>query len=445
MPNKLPEKAWVVTVDMGYGHQRAAYPLHKIAAGQIINANNYQGIPARDKELWAESRVFYEFISRFKKVPLIGERAFALYDKFQEIPKFYPRRDLSRSNYQLRQIYKLFGKNWGRHLIDKLSAEPRPLVTTFFIIAMMAEYFDYQGEIYCILCDADISRTWVPLDPKATRIIFLASNKRVEERLKLYGVRSENIFFTGFPLPEENVGDKLKTLKADLGRRLIQLDPDRFYINQYLDTLNAHIGRDNLKLKPTRPLTITFAVGGAGAQRELGGEILKSLRKDILKGKIRLNLVAGINSDVNVYFNEQVRLAHLTCQLKKCVNVVYDVTKLKYFRAFNKILRQTDILWTKPSELSFYCALGLPIIIAPPIGSQEIFNQTWLRSIGAGMDQDDPRYVNEWLYDWLKSGWLAEAAMAGFIEAPKYGTYNVEKIIFHKVKEAKKVQTVLQY
>lgn len=36
---KKISKAWVVTVDMGYGHQRAAYPLKKFAYGGIINAN----------------------------------------------------------------------------------------------------------------------------------------------------------------------------------------------------------------------------------------------------------------------------------------------------------------------------------------------------------------------------------------------------------------------
>ncbi|MEK7072745.1 MAG: hypothetical protein AAB969_04190, partial [Patescibacteria group bacterium] len=117
----------------------------------------------------------------------------------------------------------------------------------------------------------------------------------------------------------------------------------------------------------------------------------------------------------------------------------------EFFKEFNKVLRKTDILWTKPSELSFYCALGIPIITAPPICSQEIFNQRWLRFIGAGVKEDEPRYVNEWLPDWLKSGWLAEAAMQGFLEAPKFGTYNIEKIIFHQYEKAKKVETVLQY
>jgi len=103
---------------------------------------------------------------------------------------------------------------------------------------------------------------------------------------------------------------------------------------------------------------------------------------------------------------------------------------LDYFALFNKVLLTTDILWTKPSELSFYAGLGLPIIMAPTIGSQEDFNRTWLHAVGAGMEQEDPRYTHQWLFDWLESGWLAQAAMEGFLDAPKHGTYHIEKIVF---------------
>lgn len=431
-------------MDMGYGHQRAAYPLKSIARGEIITANNYRGIPDKDRKIWEGSRAFYEFISRFKRIPLVGEVAFNIYDKFQSIPNFYPKRDLSKSNIQLKETYNLFEKqDWGKHLIDKLAKNPLPFVTTFFITAMMAEYFNYPGDIYCILCDADISRTWVPPKPQSSRIIYLASNRRVEDRLKLYGVRPEKIFLTGFPLPEENVGENSQIIKQDLGKRLIQLDPEKVYISQFRKTLQSKL-RSDLRLKSVRPLTITFCVGGAGAQRELGLQIATSLRKEILSNNINLNLVAGCNLEVMKYYKKEVRSLRLGAKSER-IRVLYEPTKFKYFHSFNKILRNTDILWTKPSELSFYCALGLPIIIAPPIGSQELFNQKWLQSIGAGMNQEDPKYTGEWLSDWLKSGWLAEAAMQGFVEAPKFGTYNMKKIIFHDPKGAKKIKTVLQY
>ena len=73
--------------------------------------------------------------------------------------------------------------------------------------------------------------------------------------------------------------------------------------------------------------------------------------------------------------------------------------------------------------------MGLPIIIAPPIGSQEDFNKRWLLKSGFGILQENPVYTNQWLFDWLGKGYLAEAAIQGFVEGEKLGTINIKKII----------------
>ena len=52
-------------------------------------------------------------------------------------------------------------------------------------------------------------------------------------------------------------------------------------------------------------------------------------------------------------------------------------------------------------------------------------------AIGAGIDSLDPNYVDQWLFDWLDSSWLAEAAMQGFLDAPKMGTFRIEDIVLH--------------
>ena len=127
------------------------------------------------------------------------------------------------------------------------------------------------------------------------------------------------------------------------------------------------------------------------------------------------------------------------------MNILFERDKQEYFRKFNLWLRRTDILWTKPSELSFYCALGLPIIIAPPIGSQEDFNKEWLIYLGSGIKQEKTEYVDEWLFDWIKSGRLAEAAAQGFLEAPQMGSYNIEKILAKEIGKVKKLETISQY
>ena len=244
---------------------------------------------------------------------------------------------------------------------------------------------------------------------------------------------------TGFPLPEENLGNKnLGILKADLGERIVNLDPDHHYRQKYMGTVKQFLKGVKESERHEHPLTLTFAVGGAGAQRNLALTLLQSLKKKILEKKINLNLVAGSRNDVYLYFKDKAKEMELEGNLGKNLNIIFAVEKEDYFTLFNQVLRTTDILWTKPSELVFYTALGIPIIIAPPLGSQEDFNKIWLKTIGAGISQGDPCYADEWLFDWVKSGWLAEAAMSGFLDGRQFGVRNMIDVVFHGEREPAK-------
>jgi hypothetical protein len=438
---KNNQHAYIITVNMGYGHQRAAYPLKDIAAcppewdhGEptIIAANTYPGIPKKDMASWEGSRKVYETISRFKKVPIIGKAAFDMMDYVQRIEPFYPERDLSAPTLQVKQIYKMIHKKqWGKHLIDSLNRDPKPYITTFFITAFFAEEHGYKGDIYCLCTDTDISRAWAPLHPETSRIKYFAPTKRVKERLMCYGVRAENIYVTGFPLPKENIGARTTnhTLKQALGCRISNLDPKGIYQKKYEKILTEYLGTRYCTLAAKHPFTIMFAVGGAGAQREIGIEILKSLRSKIEAKEMRLILVAGSRQDVFRYYEDEINKLGLMHSFDDCLQIVYGETKQAYFEKFNAALSTTDVLWTKPSELSFYAGLGLPIIMTPGIGSQEQFNRRWLHSVGAGMEQLDPEHCAEWLEDWMESGGLAEAAMEGFLDAPRNGVYHIEDIV----------------
>jgi len=428
MPKKNEEgKAWIIDVNMGYGHQRTAYPLTDLAPNKkIISANDYKGIPKKDKVIWDSSKRFYEFISRFKKVPIIGEFGFSIFDKFQRILVFYPKRDLSNPNLYLKQVFGLIKKGWGKDLIKKLSKNPLPLITTFFIPAFMAEAFNYPADIFCVICDADISRSWAPLNPFQSKIKYFAPNFRVMERLMLYGVKEENIFLIGYPLPKENI----KNSSKDLAYRILNLDTKKRYQRKYKPLIKAFLG--SLPKKSNHPFAITFAVGGAGVQKEIAIKILKNLSLKIKKGEIKIFLIAGIREEVNKYFLENIKRLRLEPNLNKNIEIIYEENIRDYFKKFNQVLRKTDILWTKPSELSFYTALGLPIILAPTVGSQEDFNEEWLLRLGSAMRQKDLKYLDQWLPDFMDSGWFAEAGMQGFIEAKRLGTYEIEKIISKK-------------
>src|SRR3954469_15598215 len=95
-----------------------------------------------------------------------------------------------------------------------------------------------------------------------------------------------------------------------------------------------------------------------------------------------------------------------------------------YFRAFNELLARADALWSKPSELTFFAALGLPFIGAPPVGVHEEWNLRWAADRGAALKQHDPATAGEWLLEWVEDGLLAGAAEAG-LKLPKMGLYEI--------------------
>jgi hypothetical protein len=124
--------------------------------------------------------------------------------------------------------------------------------------------------------------------------------------------------------------------------------------------------------------------------------------------------------------NELGLIGHLGQEL----DVVFDQDVSRYLQKFNQSLRRTDILWTKPSELSFYCGLGIPILMAPPIGTHEERNKRWLEEIHAGiLPSGSVEACHEWLFDLRENGRLAEAAWDGFLKARKLGTYKIEKLV----------------
>jgi hypothetical protein len=431
-PLNAGTKVWLVTVDMGYGHQRAAYPLHSLAYKKVIDINNYEGMPESDKKIIEGLEKSYNAISKFKKVPIIGEPIYALYDRLQRIRPFDPNKDMSRPTFQTYFGAKVMRqRGWGKHLINKLAAEkPLPFLTTFFSPAHMADIHGYPGEIYCVLCDTDISRDWVAVKPKESRIKYFAPNERTFQRLQCYGVPKERIFLTGFPIPDELVGGPGAPIaRADMAKRLVNLDPKGVVIGKQKKRLLKDLKLKAFPKVSGHPLTVMFAVGGAGAQGELGVQILETFAERIKAGKLRLILVAGIHQKVNALFLEAVKRLGLTSQLGKGVIVMHQPVKQRYFEEFNKLLRVTDVLWTKPSELSFYVGLGLPLLIAPNIGSQEQFNQAWLLEVGAGVIQPNARNLADWFDGEIEKGTFAKAAIQGFKNGYCEGAYNIAKII----------------
>ncbi len=419
-------KAWIVSATMGYGHQRAVYPLKDVAEEEILTVGSAQAASKTEEKLWKRVLGAYEFMSRARGIPFIGKMIFSLLDSLLHIPSYYPMRNLSNSTFQVDLLQSSIKKGLCSAMLDKVGTKNLPIVTSFYASAIAADMKGFHN-IYCIICDADLNRVWVAKEPWESSINYFAPCGKAAQRLKAYGVPDERIFITGFPLPLELLGDEnLNVLKSNLGKRLRRLDPQEQFWQRHGVSVEHFLGKENCINNNEQQLTITYAVGGAGALKEIAGKIARSLQNEIINGTIKLNLIAGTKEIVRDYFLE---IKNKIAPDSSCIEIIYSDSMHDYFDKFNAALSDTDILWTKPSELSFYTALGIPIIMTPPIGSQEKFNRKWLVEIQAGIKQVNPDYSNQWINDYLEKGILAEAAWSGFLKARKLGTYKIIEIL----------------
>jgi hypothetical protein len=419
-------KAWVVSADMGFGHHRAVYPLRAIAEGEIITVGLNDATSPKERRLWRHILGIYEFFSRAKSIPVFGKRVFGILDQLLHIPSFYPIRNLSDSTFQVSLLESYINKGLCAGMLDRIRTKRLPLVTSIYAPAIAADMHG-SDKVYCIICDADLNRVWVARNPWESRIDYLAPCATAAARLKAYGVPEGRIHLTGFPLPVELLGGRdLSVLKSDLGRRLRVLDPNDKFWPRHGINVEHFLGADNCVQPERKTFTIMYSVGGAGAQREIGRRIAFSLRTRILTQQVKLVLSAGVKESVREYFYGVKKELGAG---DEDVEVVFGKTSDAYFDAFNSALHATDILWTKPSELSFYCGLGIPIVMTPAIGSQEKFNRRWLQEIHAGTRQLNPDYTDQWLFDLLRKGHFAEAAWSGFLKARKLGTFNIMELV----------------
>ena len=191
---------------MGMGHNRAAYPFASIAHGDIYLLGGHSTETRNEKFFWKSTRHLYESLSRALDIPVVGPVFFSVLNKLQHIPPYYPVKDRSSASRQVKFLYTLMKLGLGRGLKDHISSKKLPVITTFYASALVVqEYTDLP--VYCIICDADINRAWTAANPENSRIVYCVPCAHAKGRLLQYGVPEGKIRVTGFPLPDENVGD----------------------------------------------------------------------------------------------------------------------------------------------------------------------------------------------------------------------------------------------
>ena len=418
----------VVAVDMGYGHLRAAYALASHLGVAVEEMDRPPLASPQEERHWQRARTVYELISRASQMHLVGRAARRVLDAITAIPHLHPRRDLSAATTAVRALERLRHAGFGDGLLGRLRAHDATLLTTFYAPAVLADLAGWPRTA-CVVTDSDLHRVWVPRDAAASRIHYCVPSMRALRRLRAYGVPAQRIHFTGFPLPGELVGgEELAPLRRNLVRRLVRLDPKRAFREQLREPVARLLGPlpDD---EEGRPPHLVFAVGGAGAQVGLARDFLPSLAEPLRRGRVRLTLVAGVRADVAAAFRRALERCGIGEELGGSVAILHVPDLPGYLARFADLLADADVVWTKPSEVSFYAALGLPLVMGHPVGVHERYNRRWVLHHGAGLKQESPRHAWGWLREWLEDGTLAAAAWAGYTLLPKHGTYRIAEVV----------------
>jgi hypothetical protein len=413
MMRSRPVQPVVAAIDMGYGHLRAAAPLADALGVPMLRMDLPPLGGAVDARLWWRTRAMYEPLTRWSQSGAAAAPLRAVLARITAIPDGAA--DSSGPTAGTRWMERAARHGAGRALAAHLRETGAPLLSTFYAAPILAELHG-ADRLHCVVTDADVNRIWAPPDPSRSRIRYFAPAEVTRRRLEAYGVAPDRIRVTGFPLPDELVGGRqMETLHRNLAARLARLDP-RGVLREAAAELRASRGDRS-------PPLVTFAIGGAGAQAGLAADLVRTLAGTLRTGRLRLALVAGRRRDVSRKLRQAIAEADLAGN--PALELLEERDTLVYLHSFNALLARSDVLWTKPSELTFFAALGLPLVAAPPVGVHEERNLRWAMQLGAALPQGDPRQAAEWLLRWIEDGTLARAAWQGYREMPKLGLYEI--------------------
>ena len=391
-------KPLVAAIDMGYGHLRPAAALADELGTEVLAMDAPPLGDRRDRQFWEGVRRLYEPLTRISQLPGVGLPARALLNGITAIPPLEPGRDLSGPTQGTRWLRKAAASGVGRRLAERLQETGSPLLATFYAAAVLAELHGAK-RLHCVVTDSDVNRVWVPEDSRRTNVVYFVPTDLTRQRLEAYGVPRSRVLVTGFPLPGGLVGRGRDRLQQNHASRIARLQGKR-----------------------GEPPLIVFAIGGAGAQVPLARQLVAGMERQLREGTLRLALVAGRRPEVAAALGAALSAHRL--EGHPGVELLFDADVFAYIRRFNDLLARADALWSKPSELTFFAALGLPFIAAPPVGMHELANLRWAADRGAALEQGDPAAAGEWLSAWVNDRVLAKAAEAG-MRLPQMGLYEI--------------------
>lgn len=173
-------------------------------------------------------------------------------------------------------------------------------------------------------------------------------------------------------------------------------------VGRYIDhELLKDLEEDNAKrlerLSGDKPLRILLTVGGAGAGFDMFLAMVKHLLPYVKEGKVAVFINFGDHKDVyekmqkklglsvNTFFNEYEKLKTYVEKLRsedaKGITAIYNENIFEAVYSTNLLMRESDLLITKPSELAYY---PVPKLFMRHIGGHEVYGAINSSELGDG-------------------------------------------------------------
>jgi len=239
-----------------------------------------------------------------------------------------------------------------------------------------------------------------------------------------------------------------KILKGMDGKKTLKPIPDGdlYDVGHYIDhelVANIDVDSENRieRIKQKKAIRIMITVGGAGAQKEIFSQILRFLLPMARDNKVVLYINVGDHLSVwkglcqelpeidalsQKHFdnwNETSEFAEkaLSDEIQG-THVFYDKDIFAAVYATNLLMRSTDLIITKPSELAFY---PIPKLLIKRIGGHEAWGAIRSSEVGDGtIECETTQQTLQMLEMMLESSEILTKLNKHIVQANNIGIYN---------------------
>jgi len=238
-----------------------------------------------------------------------------------------------------------------------------------------------------------------------------------------------------------------KTLRGMAGKTVPRFmdSGSLIYTGHYIDhELVANLEQDTAarlkRLETLKPLRILLSVGGAGAQRELYARLIRTLLPLEKRGKVAILINVGDHQSVlEGLLSDIPELQHATKHinnwddtrafaeqaLQDTLSGIHIFMHSDIFQAVyttNLLMRGSDLLVTKPSELAFY---PVPKLLVRRVGGHEAWGAIRSAEIGDGtFECSDPKEAEAMLRFLVEDREGLELMNSCILSANKAGLYS---------------------